>query len=292
MHVALAQEGDIDAWLVLASGVEMFFGPLVDNPCFLANLRKNIARGTALCIRGGDGQPGSPLAGGLMFAPHPPKYELSWLAVDERWRRRGVARALVNQLFRLVVRPANIVLLTDAEIEGRECAARAFYQRLGFKPCEPGPINPNGVKTQVFRLRLDLPPTVRAVMRRPDERFLLVQHHYRNPENHGKWSIPGGWIDTTDYDHLSTLRREIREEFGVEIDVVCPLGSFTRKTQDHHVYLAEPHSFDFTVDYTEIAGYEWFSVDEVRDLAANGTLLAGFIREAVEAAAQPCAGGV
>ena len=282
MRVESAHPDDIPSWLDLAAEVEVCFGPLVDEPGFMVCLQKNIARGTALCIREADAPPGAALMGGILFSPKPPKYELSWLAVAERWRRHGVGRALINGFFKRVIRPARIVLLTFAEDDSHHREAPEFYKRLGFTPGEPGPVNPVGVPTQVYRFFLQIPPTARALIRQSG-RVLLVQHHYRKPENNGKWSIPGGWMEEGDRDYPAALRRELREEFGVEIDIVRALGVFSCNGQDHHFYLVQPHSLDFRIDDTEIAGMAWFTPDEVRSLDADGKLLAAFIRQAVEA---------
>jgi hypothetical protein len=53
-HVVLAQPADIPAWLDLARQVEPLFEQMVDDPAFHRALHKNIARGTAFCIREAD----------------------------------------------------------------------------------------------------------------------------------------------------------------------------------------------------------------------------------------------
>ena len=71
MHVSLrivcAELEDVPAWLVLTAEVEPLFGPMIDDPGFMRALRRNIARGTALCIREGDALPGASLLGGLLY---------------------------------------------------------------------------------------------------------------------------------------------------------------------------------------------------------------------------------
>ncbi len=58
MKVFVAQNGDFSAWLSLAAEVEFLFGPMVEEPGFHRALRKNIARGSAYCLRKGDGPVG------------------------------------------------------------------------------------------------------------------------------------------------------------------------------------------------------------------------------------------
>ncbi|MDP9371643.1 MAG: GNAT family N-acetyltransferase [Chloroflexota bacterium] len=151
MRIRRAQLEDVPGWLALAAEVESLFGPLVEDAEFHRALRKNIARGTAYCVREGDGPPGTPLAGGLLFSPRPPAYRLGWLAVAGGWRRRGVGRALVEHALGLVRPPAEIVVVTFGEDNAAGQPARRFYERLGFQPAEPAPAGPEGGSRQVYR---------------------------------------------------------------------------------------------------------------------------------------------
>lgn len=126
------------------------------------------------------------------------------------------------------------------------------------------------------------PPTVRAVIQH-EGRYLLVQHHYMNPANLGKWSIPGGQIAPGDPDHTAALRRELREEFQVESDILDYLGLFPHRGQEHHFYRVQVHSLDFTLAQDEIAGLDWFTFQEVVALHAAGKLLGDFILDAITA---------
>jgi ribosomal protein S18 acetylase RimI-like enzyme len=143
---------DIPAWLDLAAEVEPLFGPMVAVPSFRAALERNIARQTAFCIREQDGSPGAPLVGALLFsASHPPHYRIGWLAVAQRWRRRGVAQALVEHCFQLVQPPAELSVVTFGEDSVAGRPARRFYERLGFQAAEAVPNGPEGSTRQVFR---------------------------------------------------------------------------------------------------------------------------------------------
>jgi GNAT superfamily N-acetyltransferase len=151
VRVLIAQEEDVPSWLALAAEVEPLFGPMVHEPGFLEALRRNIARGTAFCVREGDGPPGKPLMGGLLFSPKPPVYTIGWLAVARRHRGCGVGRLLVEHAISLVRPPAEMVVTTfgsDSE-EGRP--ARCLYERLGFRLAEMAPPGPEGGSRQVFR---------------------------------------------------------------------------------------------------------------------------------------------
>ena len=150
-RISVATLGDLPAWLDLAREVEPLFGSMLADPGFHAALRRCVDRGSAFCVRGGDGQPSAPLIGGLLFSAKPPAYRLGWLAVTSARRRRGVGRALVSHVFGLIRRPAELTVLTFGEDAEHGPAARRFYESLGFRPAEPAPPGPEGGSRQVFR---------------------------------------------------------------------------------------------------------------------------------------------
>jgi ribosomal protein S18 acetylase RimI-like enzyme len=151
MHVALAEPADIPAWLDLAMEVEPLFGPMAADPAFHAVLERNIQRQTAFCMREQVDVPGTPLMGALLFsATHAPHYKIGWLAVALRWRRRGVAHALVLHCFRLVRPPAELSVVTFGEDNLAGRPARQLYERLGFQAKEAAPNGPEGGTRQVF----------------------------------------------------------------------------------------------------------------------------------------------
>jgi GNAT superfamily N-acetyltransferase len=151
LPVITADLHDIPAWLALAAQVEPLFGPHIADPGFNAALRRNIARGTAFCIRRDAGPPGAPLLGGLLFSPKPPIYTLGWLAVAEGHRRHGIGRQLVEHALGLVQPPAEVVVTTFGSGSPAGEPARRFFRALGFRPAEPAPDGPEGGSRQVFR---------------------------------------------------------------------------------------------------------------------------------------------
>ena len=151
VHVTRAHPQDVPGWLALAAEVEPLFGPMVEEPRFLRALRRNIARGTALCVRDGDGPPGTLLVGGLLYSPKPPVYTIGWLAVNAAHRRLGVGRALVACVFGLAESPAEFVVTTFGADRPEGLPARQFYARMGFDPAEPAPDGPEGGSRQIFR---------------------------------------------------------------------------------------------------------------------------------------------
>jgi len=282
MRVHIAHPDDIPGWLQLAAEVEPLFGPMAHDPVFYRALRKNIERSTAFCVREGDGPPGSPLMGGLLFSPHPPHYVIGWLAVAERWRGHGVGHRLIDHALDLVQIPADIAVTTFAEgIQGGE-TARRLYHRIGLRPAESGPTNPAGIPTQVYRCNLSRTPTVRAVMQHED-RYLLVQHDNHLPETIGKWGLPGGRVDPTDTDRESALRRELREEFQVEVEVIGFLHTYIYRERLHHIFHVRPVSMDLVFDPNEILGHTWLTYEEIEAWETAGKLHTGFEYPAITA---------
>jgi GNAT superfamily N-acetyltransferase len=154
MRVAIAQEKDVVAWLRLASEVEHLFGPMVGDPRFRGALSRNIARGTAYCVREGNGPPGVPLRGALLFSPKPPTYTIGWLAVARRHRRHGVGKLLVEHVVGLAAPPGEMVVTTFGPDIAAGEPARRFYERMGFRPAEIAECGPGGDSRQIYRRTL------------------------------------------------------------------------------------------------------------------------------------------
>jgi GNAT superfamily N-acetyltransferase len=158
MRVDTAQDRDYDPWLDLATEVEPLFGPLRGDAGFHRALRNNIARGTAFCVREGDGPPGVPLLGGLLFSParpDRPESRIGWLAVGAAWRRRGIGRLLVEHALGLVETPGSVSVVTFGDDGEAGRAAARFYERLGFQFAGAAPPGPDEGARRIFRR--DLP---------------------------------------------------------------------------------------------------------------------------------------
>jgi 8-oxo-dGTP pyrophosphatase MutT (NUDIX family)/GNAT superfamily N-acetyltransferase len=227
MMVQVAQEQDVETWLVLAQEVEPLFGPLVGDPTFRRALDMHVARGTAFCIRQGDGPAGAPLLGGLLYSQHPPVHSIGWLAVAERARRRGIGRALVDHVVSLTQAPFVLVAVTFSADEPGGVSARTFYERLGFEAAEETPGRREGERRQVFRRRID-PDVIRRQVARvllfdaADRILLFFMHEHSDPPDAGYWYLPGGGMDPGETPE-ETVRRELKEEAGItsaEIDHV------------------------------------------------------------------------
>jgi GNAT superfamily N-acetyltransferase len=154
MRVQGADFPDVRSWLDLAAEVEWLFGDLLGGPDFYQALLRNLGRGTAFCVREGDGPPGTPLLGGLLFSPRRPDRpddRIGWLAVAERSRRCGIGRLLVAHACNLVQPPAVLVVDTFAEDLEPGRPARTLYERMGFQPADLS----EGNTRQVYRRSFD-----------------------------------------------------------------------------------------------------------------------------------------
>ena len=101
-----------------------------------------------------------------------------------------------------------------------------------------------------------------AILR--DGRLLLVKR-LRAPEA-GTWSLPGGKVDFGE-PVADAVRREIREEVGLEIELVRPLGLVELiGLDDQHwvspIYLADAPAGEAVNNEPEkLGGVEWFALD-------------------------------
>jgi 8-oxo-dGTP pyrophosphatase MutT (NUDIX family) len=125
-------------------------------------------------------------------------------------------------------------------------------------------------------------PAVRAVILH-EGRFLLAQHHNYWPETIGKWGLPGGRIEASDADLIAALRRELLEEFNMTADIVGFVAMYMYRDRAHQIFLAKPHSLEFTVNHDEILNTAWLTLDEVADWHADGKMHTGFELPAIRA---------
>jgi len=134
----------------------------------------------------------------------------------------------------------------------------------------------------VYRRVFAYPPTVQAVIQ-DGERYLLVQREPPRLPGDGLWALPGRRVSADDPDYETTLRREMREEFQIEVDIVRLIGTYTLSDQQHHVFHARPLRAGFTSEPPEIAAVGWFTLDEVWACHAAGKLSAAFVLDAIMA---------
>lgn len=103
-------------------------------------------------------------------------------------------------------------------------------------------------------------------------KVLLVQHG-----DDQFWKFPGGKWEEYDADLETTARREVKEELGLDIDLVAPLAPLLVRRDDGGAavlihYLAERHGA--VVAGPDIRAWDWFSIDALpSDAAPNVSLV-------------------
>lgn len=121
---------------------------------------------------------------------------------------------------------------------------------------------------------------VRCVLARKD-RYLLVLHNNRLPENYGKWGLPGGVLDGGE-EPTTGLRRELKEEFQIAIGNVVLLGDWEYRDEIHRVFGGQ---FEGRIEYydtNEILEIVWLTYEGVVGFVKSGKLHTGFELEAIE----------
>jgi 8-oxo-dGTP diphosphatase len=116
-------------------------------------------------------------------------------------------------------------------------------------------------------------PTVQAWIERDGEYLFL--RRAREPQR-GLWNLTGGFLEPFESPE-EAIRREAREELGVEVEVGELVGAFPspyadtgRSTLDlaYRCRLADPNAQLVVSDESAEAG--WFALDEVPELAFEG----------------------
>lgn len=144
--VEFAQESDIPAWLTLAAEVDELFGATMStSPEFREALLKNIARGSAYCVR-----LENQLAGAMLYR----NGWIHWLAVGQRFRRHRVGRALVQHTQAHGEPEIRVTTFGDGHPHSDAAAAQRFYKTLGFEVTgEPATLSPDGTPRAILRWR-------------------------------------------------------------------------------------------------------------------------------------------
>ena len=120
---------------------------------------------------------------------------------------------------------------------------------------------PGAVRRRVVRLgQRRFTVTVGAIIFDSDNRILLLEHVFRPDSG---WGIPGGFISHGEQPEAA-LRRELREEIGVEIDEAKFLFARTlRRPRQVEIYFRAHITGEPRVSSFEIRRAEWFRVDEL-----------------------------
>ncbi|MBI4134986.1 MAG: NUDIX domain-containing protein [Candidatus Sungbacteria bacterium] len=115
-----------------------------------------------------------------------------------------------------------------------------------------------------------------------DEKFLLERRAVTKPRFPGKWTVPGGKLDVSDYATLPkdsadywynvlerTLRREVREEVGIEIRDIRYVTSLATIHADGTASLvisclAHYAGGEIVIQPEELDKAEWMTLEEAK----------------------------
>ncbi len=144
MKIDTVSKTDIKNWLQLAGEVEPLFGPMTEEPDFLAALEVAIGEERAFCIR--DGQAGLIAAIVLSYE----RNEIEWLAVTSSRQKSGLGGQLLQHALQKLDAARNISVQTFADSTATGDSARNLYRKHGFKEVRPAGLNPAGIATVVM----------------------------------------------------------------------------------------------------------------------------------------------
>jgi 8-oxo-dGTP diphosphatase len=104
-------------------------------------------------------------------------------------------------------------------------------------------------------------------------RVLLVRHTYG--EKKGRWALPGGYA--THQERIDeTVIREVKEETGLEVEVVDVIGLRTRYTVQGGalfvLFRARPLAGELSATGEEVDRARWFSLDEIEEMGETELL--------------------
>lgn len=121
--------------------------------------------------------------------------------------------------------------------------------------------------------------SARCVLRQ-DERFLLVVHRGARARAY-KWGLPGGRVEERE-DPESTVRRELREELGIDdVGRLRAVGEYRASGRFHKVLGGDFRGAILTFDRSEILRIGWHTLAEVAALARDRCLHGGFEHAAI-----------
>ena len=126
-ELKIASESDFEKWLDFADSVRKDFYDinLKNNTNYRSVIEKNIKRKTAIIAEDKE-----KIIGAMTYSMH--SKHISWLAVSEKCRRKGIGTALVRCFFSKFNDDDVLMVKTFTESDNSGERAHAFYRKNGF----------------------------------------------------------------------------------------------------------------------------------------------------------------
>ena len=109
---------------------------------------------------------------------------------------------------------------------------------------------------------------VKAFIVNPNDELLIIKRRENDEHKPGEWDIPGGRLELGE-NPFDGLKREAKEEIGLDIDILNPLRvhHFTREDEQKItmlVFLCKPYSGEVKLseEHTE---YAWTPMGRAKD---------------------------
>lgn len=155
MDVDFSKLKDFDSWIVFAREVEPLFGPMADELGFQEALRQAISAKAAFCICPDLNEEDKSLIGGIIISKE--SNEIAWLAVSQKYRKKGHGRKLIEFAISKLNQRENIFVQTFDESVSEGASARKLYLDFGFTDIKDGGLNPAGAPTVIMQLEASKP---------------------------------------------------------------------------------------------------------------------------------------
>ncbi len=115
-----------------------------------------------------------------------------------------------------------------------------------------------------------------------DGKYLITHRSNPNKKFFDMWTVPGGRLELADYERFSkdtsvhwynivekVLRREVKEEVGLEIENVNYLTSIAMKVAEHPSlilsFIADYKAGEVTLQEEELDKAQWVTLEEAKD---------------------------
>jgi len=114
-------------------------------------------------------------------------------------------------------------------------------------------------------------PAIKAIVKRDDGKVLIMRRSMDEDHAKGLWDSPGGKIEFGE-DPIECLKRETREEAGIEIEVIKPLKawSFLKNPETQIIGVTmlckyKSGEVKLSEEHTE---FKWIEPDEIEVMEA------------------------